>query len=167
MVSVIFRGFSLISGVFPRSLAVIRCVFLFVLESFWPVGWYFVCLWMIDVSPESEMSVQSIVFSSFNCNKRPSSLHWNVCCVCVLVGFWVWRLPTHSFAKVIPECFLINDQQVLSVLVNICEPARPPGSPSGCACFSLPLSSLTDNVVFLNSAASSSSVHLCTVLQRL
>lgn len=144
MMSVLFRGFSLISGVFPRSLAVFRCIFLFVLESFWPVGWYFVCLWMFDVSPESEMSVQSIVFSSFNCNKRPSSLHWNVCCVCVLVGVWLWRLPTHSFARASDSRVFPDEWPVHRAASSICArkyllSSSPPGSPNGCACFSLTL----------------------------
>lgn len=53
--------------------------FIFVTESFRPVILYFVCLWVIDVSRNQRCKCDRLYFCSFNCNKRPSSLHWNVC----------------------------------------------------------------------------------------
>lgn len=125
MMSVIFRGFSLISGVFRRSLAVF--------------AEFSIC--------SGELLTSRLVFCMSLDDRRCTRIrckcnqlyfvpliaikdHCHCTETCAVFVFWplsgcvVFLHDSHSFTQVIPERFLINDQsprqQVLSVLVNIC-----------------------------------------------
>lgn len=148
MMFVIFRVFSLIPGLFRGSLAVFAAFY--ICYGAFPnllSGIFYVFGWLTS-HQNRRCKCDWLYFCSFNCNKRPSSLHWNVCWHLCAGCCRVLRVSSsytihHPSTEVTPECFLINHQstrqQVLSVLVNICEQAALLGLQMGaflCLCIS-------------------------------
>lgn len=140
MMFVIFRVFSLIPGVFRGSLAVFAAFY--ICYGAFPnlfSGIFYVFGWLTS-HQNQRCKCDWLYFCSFNCNKRPSSLHWNVCwhlCVgCCRVPRVSSSYPMQPFLyrsdpRVFPDKSSVNQAATSICASKYLRMSSPPGAPNG------------------------------------